>query len=209
MSGFISVVNFERFQHYTDRRPPWIKLHCALLDDDRFFDLADVERYHLIGLFILASQHDNKIPNKPEWLKHQLRTTKAISLERLIETGWIAMSGQDASTPLAERLHDASPRARAERREEKSRDSGNYTPEFEEFWKAYPRKKGKGEAFNEWNKNGHPPVERVIEILKIASACFDWTKDNGRFIPHPSTWLHQKRWDDDYGPAKTKRGYQG
>ncbi len=28
---FIRVVNLERFQHYKDRNPPWIKLHRELL----------------------------------------------------------------------------------------------------------------------------------------------------------------------------------
>jgi len=30
---FLAVKNFERFQHYKDRNPPWIKLHAAVLDD--------------------------------------------------------------------------------------------------------------------------------------------------------------------------------
>jgi DNA-binding NarL/FixJ family response regulator len=31
-----SVKNFERFQHYKDRSPPWIKLYNELLDDYEF-----------------------------------------------------------------------------------------------------------------------------------------------------------------------------
>jgi hypothetical protein len=25
----------------------------------------------------------------------------------------------------------------------------------------------------------------------------EWTKDGGQFIPHPATWLNQKRWEDE------------
>ena len=25
----------------------------------------------------------------------------------------------------------------------------------------------------------------------------DWTKDDGQFIPHASTWLNGKRWEDE------------
>ena len=24
-----------------------------------------------------------------------------------------------------------------------------------------------------------------------------WSKDNGQFIPHPTTWLNGKRWEDE------------
>ena len=29
-----------------------------------------------------------------------------------------------------------------------------------------------------------------------------WTKDGSAFVPHPTTWLNQKRWEDD--PAAYK-----
>lgn len=101
MPQFIRVLNFEKFQHYRDRKPPWIKLYRDILDDERFFDLTDGERYQLFGLFILASQHDNLIPNKPEWLKHQLRCQKVIPLQRLIDTCWVELMEQNASGLLA------------------------------------------------------------------------------------------------------------
>ena len=25
----------------------------------------------------------------------------------------------------------------------------------------------------------------------------DWKKQNGKYIPYPSTWLNQKRWEDE------------
>lgn len=25
----------------------------------------------------------------------------------------------------------------------------------------------------------------------------DWLKDNGQYIPYPSTWLNQRRWEDE------------
>jgi hypothetical protein len=32
--------NFEQFQHYKDRNPPWIKLWTRLLDDYEFNELS-------------------------------------------------------------------------------------------------------------------------------------------------------------------------
>ena len=27
--------------------------------------------------------------------------------------------------------------------------------------------------------------------------CDQWNRDNGQFIPHPATWLNQRRWEDE------------
>ena len=29
------------------------------------------------------------------------------------------------------------------------------------------------------------------------SKSTDWTKDNGQFIPYPTTYLNQRRWEDE------------
>ena len=94
---FISIRNFEKFQHYKDRKPPWIKLYRDILGDDRLFELTEAERWQLIGLFILASQNDNRIPYKPAWLKKELALSKPISLQKLIDTGWVILLEQDAT----------------------------------------------------------------------------------------------------------------
>lgn len=101
MLRFFRVRNFERFQHYTDRRPPWIKMYRDLWDDPRFFSLSTHDRYVLISLFVVASQHDNKVPNNPEWLKAKILTKGPIPLEKLIATGWLEWVEQDASEVLA------------------------------------------------------------------------------------------------------------
>lgn len=98
---FFRIRNFDRFQHYADRRPPWIKLYRDLWDDPRFFSLSDGERYALISLFVVASQHDNKVPADTKWLKAKLLTKAAIPLEKLVATEWIEWVEQDAITALA------------------------------------------------------------------------------------------------------------
>lgn len=73
--------------------------------------------------------------------------------------------------------------------------------DFDVFWKSYPRKVGKQECLKIWlnpkKKKGRPSVEEIVEILEIQKISLDWTKDDGQFIPHPSTWLNQGRWDDE------------
>lgn len=104
-----SIRNWERFQHYKKRNPPWIRLYQGLLRDRAYQTLSDTSRSHLVGLFLIASQHDNKIPADQNWLRHELCTKTRIDLETLAASGWIEYREQDASNtvnasrPLAER----------------------------------------------------------------------------------------------------------
>lgn len=81
----------------------------------------------------------------------------------------------------------------------KIRKPFQYTDDFNSFWQAYPKQVGKGKAFEEWRKlsgNGIPPLEEILNALKLHTQSTQWTKENGQYIPLPATWLHQRRWDD-------------
>jgi hypothetical protein len=68
--------------------------------------------------------------------------------------------------------------------------------EFELFWLAYPRKVGKLLARKTYQKL-KPPLEDVLKALEWQKRSDQWKKDFGAFIPHPTTWLSQGRWDDE------------
>lgn len=72
-------------------------------------------------------------------------------------------------------------------------------PLFERFWTAFPRKAGKGAAEKAWAKCRftESDTERVLSAIRAQSASEQWRKDGGRFIPHPATWLNQRRWEDE------------
>ena len=70
-----------------------------------------------------------------------------------------------------------------------------YSDKFEEFWKEYPKKVGKREA-NRAFKKVNVPVETLLEAIRQQKLSAMWTKENGRFIPNPATWLNQGRWED-------------
>ena len=72
---------------------------------------------------------------------------------------------------------------------------------FDLFWTAYPKKTGKGYARKIFLKiaPGKELFEKMMAALEKAKHCEQWKKDRGQFIPYPSTWLNQERWDDDYG----------
>src|SRR5260370_31674523 len=88
MASYFRIRNFERFQHYKDRNPPWIRLYGALWRDRAFFRLPDAVKAHLIGLFALAARLDNRIPDDPEWLAHELCAFGPLALAPLVASGF-------------------------------------------------------------------------------------------------------------------------
>lgn len=72
---------------------------------------------------------------------------------------------------------------------------------FDRFWAAYPRKEGKDAAWREWLRRS--PDDSLLEIIlsqiALQRASQQWA--DPQFIPHPRTWLHQGRWQDETLPA--------
>lgn len=72
---------------------------------------------------------------------------------------------------------------------------------FERFWAKYPPrlgvKDGRKEAIKAWDK-----LKPDLELCNVMSKALDpvnwpkrWHDDNGRYIPMPSTWLNNDRWE--------------
>jgi hypothetical protein len=62
----MKIKNWSKFQHFKDRRPPWIKLYRDLLDDMEWHDLDPLSSKVLVTLWLLASEDDEqqgKLPN--------------------------------------------------------------------------------------------------------------------------------------------------
>lgn len=78
---------------------------------------------------------------------------------------------------------------------------------FAEFWSAYPLKKAKATAEKAWAKL-KPSADLQAAILSAIAAhklSADWQRDGGQYIPHPTTWLNQRRWEDEVIHARSQR----
>jgi hypothetical protein len=75
---------------------------------------------------------------------------------------------------------------------------------FEDFYKAYPKKKSKGQAEKTWNKLSpdNNLLTLILTALEAAKKSEDWLKEDGKYIPHPSTWLNAKGWEDEIVEAR-------
>ena len=61
----IFVKNWARFQHFKDRKPPWIKLYRDILDDKKWHDLDAESAKILVSLWLIASEDENKAGELP------------------------------------------------------------------------------------------------------------------------------------------------
>ena len=69
------IKNWNKFQHFKDRRPPWVKLYRDLLDDLDWFELDPVSSKNLINLWLIASEYDGYLPSL-DILSFRLRLKK-------------------------------------------------------------------------------------------------------------------------------------
>lgn len=75
---------------------------------------------------------------------------------------------------------------------------------FDEFWKLYPRKVGKGQAERAWPQALRATggdADEIVWGLKAQLHKFD-RREDCRFVAHPSTWLNGKRWLDGLDPEE-------
>ena len=72
---------------------------------------------------------------------------------------------------------------------------------FDEFWKAYPKKVGKADARKAFAKAIKiADLDTMLQAIEAQKESDQWSRDNGKYIPNPSTWLNQGRWDDELAP---------
>ena len=81
----------------------------------------------------------------------------------------------------------------------------------EEIWQQYPNKTGKKKACSIIGRllSQNPPSfghELLAKVKAYAAAVKRWPPGDERYVPHPSTWLTQERFNDD--PATWERKAQ-
>jgi hypothetical protein len=82
------------------------------------------------------------------------------------------------------------------------RPSGEDQSGFDDFWKAYPRKVKKRRAQKTWLvlKPDNQLVQIILRAVERHKAS-EWTPDRMQYVPHPSTWLVDRRWEDEQETA--------
>lgn len=117
--SYFRVRNLEKYQHYKERRPPWVKLYQDILEDDDLMRLQDASKWLAVGLLLVASRYDNCVPMDPAWVGRTLHMAGAADLEALLSAGFIETC--PASEVLAKRKQKVISK-RIEKREESTEE---------------------------------------------------------------------------------------
>lgn len=83
------------------------------------------------------------------------------------------------------------------REEKKQKREETKQQAFAEFWKAYPKKKAKKDAMKAFDKLAEEDYPLLIPAIELQKQTNDWKKEDGKYIPHPATWLNGRRWEDE------------
>ncbi|WP_346686969.1 hypothetical protein [Megamonas hypermegale] len=85
----------------------------------------------------------------------------------------------------------------------KKEQEEKYLQMFDEFWKLYPKKKDKANTRKKWLKlkPDDELFETIISALKKQMQSEQWQKNNGQYIPYPTTWINGRRWEDEIKEA--------
>ena len=71
----MKIKNWDKFQHFKDRRPPWVKLYRDILDDKNWFDLSGDDAKLLVMFWLIASENGGEFTSVDD-LSFRLRKTE-------------------------------------------------------------------------------------------------------------------------------------
>ncbi len=87
---WIVIPNWEKFQHYKDRNPAWIKNYPQLLSDEAYLSLSFHQRGVLHGIWMEYARAHRRLPDGTPTVSRRLggRVTTA-TLQALEQAGFI------------------------------------------------------------------------------------------------------------------------
>ena len=190
---YLKIKNWDRYQHYRDRNPPWIKLYNSLLDDYEYSCLQDASKLLLMSLFLVASKCENRIPADKSFIRSKSGIKGKIDFVPLIEAGFIHFDG-NASEVLADRKQNGVPEKRREETEY------NIYGQFDNVMLADEEYKKLLDKFGQQEANER--IERLSEYIAAKGK---------KYKSHYATILTWERKDKtsrkDQGPGRDFRDY--
>lgn len=203
----VRIKNWHKFQHFKDRRPPWVKLYRDLLDDMEWHELEPKAAKALVTLWLIASESDGELPETKK-LSFRMRLPEMDVLDVFSKLShWLEHYDDDAISTRhrADINMKALTRSRETEAEKRREETEGVCEDFERFWSAYPKRKSKGQAEKTWAKikPDAETVEAILNGIEAAKSGDLWQREDGRFIPHPATWLNAKGWLDSYEPCRS------
>lgn len=195
----------------------WFRLYSEFSHDPKVQMLSEVNQRRLIMLFCIRC--NGNVTLQDEQVAFQLRismdewlSSKAI----FIDKNFINNDNEVLNWDKRQFVSDSSAERVAKHRQRMKQSSNVtvtppeqnrtdtehniteqiYMDDFDMFWMTYPKKVGKEAARKAWLKV-NPNLTIVLQALSWQKESPQWFKNNGQFIPNPSTWINQHRWEDE------------
>jgi hypothetical protein len=101
----MQIKHWKKFQHFKDRKPPWVKLYRDVLDDLEWYELDPLASKVLVMCWLIASEDDGRLP-PTKTLAFRLRMTEKQTNDCLNKLShWL---DQDDINTISERYQDDS-----------------------------------------------------------------------------------------------------
>ena len=117
------IKNWNKHQHFKDRRPPWVKLYRDILDNPDWHELSGDDAKLLVSLWLIASEDESKTGLLPDTkrIAFRMRTSEKLIKQQLTRLSeWVY---QDDITVISERYQLDAPETETET-ETENRDKG-------------------------------------------------------------------------------------
>lgn len=197
---YLRVKNWERFQHQSEGRLPWIKFYTELLEPTRqpeYAELPDVSKCLLHHLWLMASVFKNRIPM--DWVtKPKLNLKSRINLEPLLDSGLIQFVEDSSVLTCADArsvLSSSSPLV-------SQSDPIQFDAEaaFESRWRSYPQRDGRKAAWRHFrasvtDQESLAQFDRALAnyLSHLAANTWKTPKNGDTFFNNWADWVDREQ----------------
>lgn len=217
--------NWDEYQNYSNRRPPWIKVHADVLNNPKIMtlDLASIGLLMLAWLLCSQSDQNGSFECDLDEISFKLRRTITLdSFKPLLDKGLLTLTGEDASACLQE-LADACQRRGEERRDQRrdQRDKlicpiepdlpGVEEPvkmpnhaileilenDFKEWYGIYPRKLDPKKALKAYIAARRAGATKAEIIAGLKAQLPELLAREKQYVKHPTSWLNAGAWKNE------------
>jgi hypothetical protein len=133
------IKNWDRFQHFKDRKPIWIKLYRDLLDDLNWHNLDPKLAKALVMIWLIASEDLGKLP-ETKTLAFRLRMSEKETKEVVTKLSqWLE---QDDINTISDGYQDDMPEKRREETDkEKEKETDTPSGVSQQVWDSFVKQR--------------------------------------------------------------------
>jgi hypothetical protein len=164
----MQIRNWKKFQHFKDRKPPWVKLYRDILDDLDWHELDATASKVLIMCWLIASEDDGRLP-PAKTLAFRLRMSEKQTIDCLNKLShWLE---QDDISVISDRYQSDSLETETEtetetKKEKKATSVAMPDGISQSVWEDYKTLRKAKKA---------PVTQRVIDGMQEQADLAGWT----------------------------------